>query len=254
MFRILITLVAFLLSLPIALSAVANEKKLLIFAASSMRDVMQVIALEYEKQCECQVSFSFAASSTLARQIYSGAPASIFISANEDWITWLSEKNVIHGDQAKSFAGNRLVIAVSKNYSVQKQGMDILENQKFAMADPRSVPAGIYARQAFEKIGVWETIKPNSVYTENVRIALGLVARGDLKAGIVYKSDLRVEPRVKQYFELPENSHNPVQYWIVGLDKENQAENGFMKFLMSGPAQEILGRYEFTPIDEMISQ
>ena len=244
MFRLLI-LSLFLFAFP----AHAAER-LLVFAAASQKDALEEIGQQYETTCECNVVFSFAATSTLARQVEAGAPADIFISANQGWIDWLEIKGKLPADKSAIFAGNRLVIASAAR---TKDSFNILWRDRFAMADPLSVPAGIYAREALQNMGIWQKVKSKAVFAENVRIALKQIERGDLLSGITYQSDLHNQKNLHAHFIFPESSHTPIRY-LAGVVKESERASGFVQFLSSDEAQEVFVRSGFLPLSTVKTQ
>lgn len=226
------------------------QERLLVFAAASQRDAMQEVGRQFEGICGCRVVFSFAATSTLARQIDVGAKADVFVSANEAWADWLEIRGRLVVDTRSVVAGNRLVIASTENNG---DGFEILSRGRFAMADPVSVPAGIYAREALEKMGVWDDARGNAVFSENVRVALSSVARGDLLSGIVYQSDLRLAPELTAHLVFPTDSHSPIHY-VASAVKGVGSGPEFVEFLRSDIAQDIFQRFGFLPVKDMPTQ
>jgi molybdate transport system substrate-binding protein len=233
----------------IVLPAQASER-LLVFAAASQKDALEEIGRQYEKQCACKVAFSFAATSTLARQVEAGAPADVFISANQAWIDWLEIKGSLRANQSLMIAGNRLVIAST---SKTEDGFKILSRDRFAMADPQSVPAGIYAREALQHLDVWQDVKSKAVFAENVRVALKQIERGDLLSGIVYQSDLHNQTKLDLHYMFPKSSHTPIRY-LAGVVKESDEATGFVTFLTGNTAQEIFSRYGFLSLQSVKTQ
>ena len=229
-----------LIMLPVP--ALATER-LLVFAAASQRDALIEIGKLYEEICSCKVTYSFAATSTLARQIDAGAKVDAFISANQAWVDWLEIRARIDANTRSVIAGNRLVIASA---AVTKDSFNILWRGKFAMADPVSVPAGIYAREAMETMGIWDKSRKNVVFSENVRVALSSVKRGDLLSGIVYQSDLKLVPELHAHYLFPENTHSPIHY-VAASVKDNGKGTHFISFLKSKDAQTIFARFGFLP-------
>lgn len=226
------------------------SERLLVFAAASQKDALEEIGRQYEKQCDCTVAFSFAATSTLARQVEAGAPADVFISANQAWIDWLEIKGSLPANQSVIIAGNRLVIAST---SKTEDGFDILSQDRFAMADPQSVPAGIYAREALQHLGVWQALKSKAVFAENVRVALKQIERGDLRSGITYQSDLQGQTELNLHYMFPKNSHTPIHY-LAGVVQQSDKANGFVAFLTSREAQTIFSRFGFLALSTMKTQ
>jgi len=223
-----------------AMPAQAGER-LLVFAAASQRDALLEIGELFETECKCEVAFSFAATSTLARQIDVGAKPGAFISANKAWADWLEIRGKLNSESRAIVAGNRLVIASAAR---TKDSFNILSRGKFAMADPVSVPAGIYAREALETMGIWDQTRKNAVFSENVRVALSSVKRGDLLSGIVYQSDLRLVPELYAHFIFPEETHTPIHYVASAL-KGSDAGIAFVNFLETARVQQIFERFGF---------
>jgi molybdate transport system substrate-binding protein len=235
MFRVW-TLFFLLVALPVQ----AGER-LLVFAAASQKDALEAIAMRYEETCDCKIVFSFAATSTLARQVEAGAPADIFISANQAWIDWLEIKGKLPANQSVMIAGNRLVIASAAK---TKDSFNILMRDRFAMADPQSVPAGIYAREALQTMALWQRVKSNAVFAENVRVALKQIERGDLLSGITYQSDLIGQNKLHAHYIFPGDVHTPIRY-LAGVVKQGEIARGFVDYLASEKAQDIFTEFGF---------
>ncbi len=236
----------------IASAATANtQSRLLVFAAASMKNALEVIGRDYELICKCKIIFSFAGSGTLARQIMAGAPADLYISADMDWMEWLEDKSAILANSRKIIAQNRLVIAVAKNANLPASPLNIaalLDNKRIAMANPEYVPAGRYGKQALEKLQLWRTVSSQLVYGENVRVSLSLVARGDVGAAIVYFSDAQIEARVRVAYLFDKDDHQQIAY-PAGLVKGNIAAGNiggkFLQYLTSGNAREVFQDFGF---------
>ena len=208
------------------------------------KEALEEIGRLFEQNCECELLFSFAATLTLARQIDAGAKADVFISANQAWADWLEIRQRIKTGSRRVIAGNRLVIASARGHAF---GLGILLEGRFSMADPISVPGGIYAREALESLGVWEQYRKNAVFSENVRVALSSVRRGDLVSGIVYQSDLKLTQELQTQYVFPESSHTPIQYVAVRTTGHLLGEQ-FLMFLESDEAQAIFKSFGFLPI------
>ncbi len=219
------------------------EVRYLVFAAASLREVLMSAAERYQAECNCRIVFSFAGSSVLARQIDAGAPADLFISANRDWIDWLEERDRIVASNVSVVVGNRLVIAVARGSTYPSNPLTLLEGGRFAMGDPTGVPAGIYARETLKSLEYWHKVKSNAVFSENVRVTLEQVARGDVAAGIVYQSDILVEPRVKNIYEFPKFKHLPIEY--VAAITGRSGKSGFLEFLLTDEGQALFEKFGF---------
>ncbi|MBK8457408.1 MAG: molybdate ABC transporter substrate-binding protein [Phyllobacteriaceae bacterium] len=190
--------------------------------------------------------FSFAASSALAKQIEAGAPADLFASADEDWMNFLAERRLILAETRRDIAGNILVIAA--------QGEDdagsLLTQGKFAMGDPGNVPAGKYAKAALDKMHMWEKVKANAVFADNVRAALEFVRKGAAKAAIVYGSDLKAAPELKAAYTFDPATHAPIRY-PAALTRDNPTARAFLEFLSSSEGQAIFAEWGFVPAGAM---
>ena len=225
-----------------------------VFAAASLQNALEAAAAQYQKQSGRAVRFSFAASSTLARQIEQGAPAAIFASADEQWMDWLQQRNLIVPASRKSLLGNRLVLVVpaARPVSVElKPGFDfaaVLGPQgRWATGDPANVPAGRYAQQALTALGAWPLAQTRLVSAENVRVALNFVERGEAAAGVVYETDAALSGKVRVAGVFPADSHAPISYPFALVGKyDSPAAREFLSFLDSPAAHEIWRRFGFS--------
>lgn len=222
-----------------------------VYAAASMTNVVDELALEYKKLTGTSVVSVYAGSSSLARQIIQGAPADVFISANTDWMDFLvSEGVVVHSD-VKQLARNELVLVTPYNSPIEPFNMADsnawlagLQDSRIAIGQPESVPAGIYAKQALEKSRVWQAISRKTAQSNSVRAALALVERGEALLGVVYKTDALVNDKVKIIGVFPDADHSPIIYPVVDLRRSPESK-AFVDFLLSDQAQLIFGRYGF---------
>ena len=242
------------------LANASAERRLLVFASASMKEALDAIAVDFESRCECQIVISYAGSGTLARQIEAGAPAGIFISADQLWMDWLQDKNAFVQNSRRIIAQNRLVVALSNQtkspQNTDLDGIETIENSadrlakmlqsgRIAMGDPDFVPAGRYAKQALEKLGLWQQLSGRLVFGENVRVPLSLVARGDVNAAIIYRSDVKVDPRVRAAYTFAVDSHIPI-FYPAALVKNSVVGEQFLEFLASGNARQIFLKFGFT--------
>src|SRR5215475_6101268 len=175
--------------------ASAQDGKLVVFAAASLKDALDEVNAGYRREKGQETATSYAASSTLAKQIEAAAPADVFISADLDWMDYLAKKNLIKPETRANLLGNRLVLIAPVN-SAAKLGIapnfplaQALGNGRLAIADPNGVPAGRYAKTALESLGVWSSVADRLAPAENVRATLALVSRGEAPLGIVYQTD-----------------------------------------------------------------
>ena len=195
---------------------------------------------------------SFAASSALARQIDAGAPADLFISADEPWMDDVAGKGMIRPQTRVSFLANRLVLIAPAAKPVKLRiapGFALagaLGESRLAMADPDSVPAGKYGKAALTKLGVWAQIEPKVARAENVRAALALVERGEAPLGIVYETDAKASSKVVIVGIFPAASYPPITYPVAVLSASTSPDaEGFRKFLISRQGKAIFVHYGF---------
>ncbi|SFT84275.1 molybdate ABC transporter substrate-binding protein [Mesorhizobium sp. YR577] len=224
-----------------------------VFAAASLKNALDNINTAWQADAGKQATISYASSSALAKQIEEGAPADVFISADLDWMKYLSDKKLIKADTELKLLGNRIVLVAPKDATTEATiapDFDLaalLGDGKLAMGDVKAVPAGKYGKAALEKLGVWASVEGKVAQAENVRAALKLVSTGEAALGIVYATDAVAEPDVKVVGTFPEDSHAPIVY-PVGLTAEskNADAEGFVKYLQSAKAKEMFEAQGFT--------
>lgn len=223
-----------------------------VFAAASLREALEEIATEFKAATGHEVSFSFAGSSVLARQIDLGAPADIFISANAAWMDALEASGAIRPESRMTLAGNSLVLIASDpatpmvtiDATLDLAGM--LGTGRLAMGLLEAVPAGIYGKQALEHFGLWDSVAAQVAQSDNVRATLALVATGEAPFGIVYATDAMAEPRVKSVAAFPAGSHDPIVYPAARTTQSTaSAAAELLDYLSSSKAGEVLARHGF---------
>jgi molybdate transport system substrate-binding protein len=227
-----------------------------VFAAASLKTALDDIAKSWKAQSSKDVVATYGSSATLAKQIAEAAPADIFISADLAWMDDVAKKNLIKPDSRKNLVGNTLVLVAATGtdlkVELEKDSnlASSLGNEKLAVGDVKSVPAGKYAKAALESLGLWSSIEPNLVMQENVRSALALVARGEAKLGIVYGSDAVAESKVQVVANFPEASHKPIVYpaAVIAASTNSDAQ-AFLTFLFSEEAQLIFKANGFTLLE-----
>lgn len=226
---------------------VKASDKITIFAASSLTDVLGDISQKFNDTFpNIDVKISLASSGVLARQIEQGAPADLFISANQDWMTYLSDRQVIESNLITPLLSNELVVVTRKKYP-SEVWMELLRSERFAMGDPMHVPAGIYAKYALESSEIWNEIKQNAVFGENVRISLRLVSRGEVGAAIVYNSDALLEKELVIAHRFDTSQHEKIIYPLAVL-QQNKTVSIFVDFLTGKEATEIFRAAGFNPV------
>lgn len=210
-----IFLFSFVLLFSVPGKGVGGEPVTVFAAASTQQAVDAVLATCKEKiGLECRAVF--AASSTLARQIASGAPADIFISANQKWMRYLSDNAFVVAESTRVISRNKLVVIAPTPSAMTIANADDLiywlAQDRVALGDPAHVPAGIYAEQALASLGAWDQLKAKTLRMPHVRAALAVVARGEANAGIVYATDAAVSPDVKIVYTFEASTHAQIDY------------------------------------------
>jgi molybdate transport system substrate-binding protein len=226
-------------------AAFAAPGDVVVFAAASLKNVLDTINADHQKAGGKHADISYAASSTLAKQIENAAPADIFVSADLKWMDYLDDKHLIDHASRVNLLGNALVLIAPKD---SKATVTIAPNfplaqalgadGKLAMADPASVPAGIYGKEALTKLNVWDSVSGHVAAAENVRAALALVARGEAPFGIVYKTDATVEPNVKIVATFPADSVPAIIYpMALTANSKNPDAKALATYLRSPAAK-----------------
>lgn len=195
-----------------------------VFAASSLTEVMQTIAADFEKDTGAKVKLNLASSSVLAKQIVEGAPCDVFLSADQEWADFVEKEGLVVQGSRRDLLTNDLAVVFPRGREeppgpgptspdlekepeshrrawIRAQLTDPTV-RRIAIGDPAHVPAGRYTKRTLEEWGLWKEIEHKTVGCENVRAALALVERAEVDAGIVYETDRRVSTKVKSHFWL----------------------------------------------------
>jgi len=235
------------------LPEVRGSETVMVFAAASLTNALTEIGGIFAEKGNGALVPSFAASSALAKQIENGAPANVFISADEDWMNYLAERGVIIQPSRFNLLGNRMVLIAPAESNVKIEVAPgfplakILGSGRLATGDPDHVPVGKYAKAALRKLGVWDDVQGRIAPADNVRAALALVERGECPLGIVYSSDVAISKRVKVVGTFPEDSHPPITYPAALVSgKDNPAARSFLDFLKTPEAKAVFEKYGFT--------
>ncbi len=221
----------------------AAAAPIMVFAAASLTNALTDIGNAYRAKTANAVTFSFASSSTLARQIEAGAPAQIFISADAQWMDDVEKQGLIEPGTRTSPLGNALVLIAPSDSATGPQrigaGLDWLRllgpDGRLSVGDPDHVPAGIYAKQALLKLGAWAALEPRLARAEDVRGALALVEQGQCPLGIVYATDAKVSAKVKVVGAFPGNTHDPIVYPFAIVKGQANADVRAFFAYMTGP-------------------
>jgi molybdate transport system substrate-binding protein len=234
-------------------AAHAQDRTLTVFAAASLKNALDDINAAYTARTGIKVAASYAASSLLAKQLEQGAHADIFASADIEWMTHAIRKKAINANTRVNLLGNQLVLIAPKESAISKvkigDGFDLAKlagGGRIAIGDVTSVPAGEYAKAALQKLGAWDAAAAKLAMAENVRVALGLVARREVSLGIVYETDAAVESNVKIVGYFPPDSYPVVIYpFAATLTAKPQAAD-YLEYLHSSAAKDIFDKYGFT--------
>jgi len=231
----------------------AQDKILTVFAAASMKNALDDVDAAYTRKTGIKVVVSYAASSTLIKQIEQGAPADVFASADLDWMDYGSQKKAIKDATRVNLLGNRIVLIAPKDSKIADvaigPGFDLARlagDGRIVTGDVQAVPVGKYAKAALEKLGAWAAAAPKFAMTDNVRAALALVARGEAVLGIVYETDAKVEPGVKIVGAFPPDSHPPIVYPVAATVSAKPEAKDYLAFLRTQAAKSIFENYGFT--------
>ena len=241
---------AFFLIILLLCPLVVSAKKTYVYSASSLTGAITRAAKVFEVDTGLKVVPVFGASSTLARQIIQGAPASLFISANLLWMDKVEEAGLIELGSRQQLASNRLILialetTTSPNVVVSPETLlTKIRNQRVAIANPNHVPAGMYAKKALQTLNLWPMIKNNLAMAANIRIALSYVERGEVPFGIVYKSDITGRSNIRNIANFPKTSHPPIIYPMAVMHlKSTQTAKIFQRFLQSQKGRAILTQF-----------
>lgn len=225
-----------------------------VYAAASLANALREVGAAFTAQGGPEVRFSFASSSSLARQIESGAPVDGFVSADTEWMDYLASRSLIDPATRRDLLGNRLVLIAPADSRVQltiARDFPIaaaLGDGRLATGDPESVPVGRYARAALTYLNVWTQVEKRLVRADNTRSALHFVALGEAPLGVVYETDARVEPRVRIVGVFPPGSHPAIVYPAALAPGAPPAARAFLAYLSSPSARAVFARHGFTPL------
>ena len=249
--RALLALAALAVSLAGGLPAARAADQVTVFAAASLKNALDDINAAWKAKTGKSATISYAASSALAKQIEQGAPADVFISADLDWMAYLSDRKLTKKDTEHQLLGNRIVLVAPADAAKADivKGFDLaglLGDGKLAMGNVDSVPAGKYGKEALETLGVWASVEKSIAQAENVRAALALVSTGEAPLGIVYQTDAAADKGVKVIGVFPDDSHPPIVYPIAALASSKNVDAGaVLVYLKSDAARAIFEKQGF---------
>jgi molybdate transport system substrate-binding protein len=243
-------------AMAVAQPALAQTKDVVVFAAASLKNALDEVNAQWQRETGRKAAISYAASSALARQIEQGAPADMFISADLDWMDYVQQRNLIKTDTRSNLLANKVVLIAPKESGVSAKigpGFNLaglLGSGRLAMADTSAVPAGRYGKASLEALGVWSSVQDKLAQAENVRAALLLVSRGEAPLGIVYQTDAAADPNVKIIDAFPANTHPAIVYPIaMSASSANPDAAAFLAYLKSAKARPMFEKQGFTMIE-----
>lgn len=242
---------AFVAAVLLAAAPVRAADGPVVFAAASLKGPLDEVAATFKAETGTTIVISYAGSNALAKQIEQGAPAELFISADQDWMNYLAEKSLIADDTRYDLLSNALVLiapADSTSALVIGEGFDLagaLGDGRLALADPDAVPAGRYARQSLTALGVWDAVAARLARTENVRAALALVASGEAPFGIVYATDALAEPKVRSLGAFQAATHDAILYPVALMKTATPEAAAFLAFIKGDRAGAIFAKAGF---------
>ncbi|WP_326913712.1 molybdate ABC transporter substrate-binding protein [Sphingopyxis chilensis] len=249
----LLRLFPLLFALLLAPDAMARARGPVVLAAASLQESLTEAADAWAAKGHPKPVLSFAASSALARQVIAGAPADLFLSADEPWMDAAAKAGMLRAGTRATLLGNRLVLiapAASRARLTIARGFPLaraLGSGRLALADPGAVPAGKYAKAALAHLGVWSGVAGRVAPAENVRAALALVERGAAPFGVVYATDVRASTAVRIVGVFPASSHPPIRYPVAVLKASRHRDAGaFRAFLFSKRGRAIFARHGFS--------
>ena len=220
-------------------------------AAVSLKDALAEIQANYgKKNPNVKLVFNLGASGSLQKQIEQGAPADIFISAAPKQMDELEAKNLAHKATRRNLVENKLVLIVPQNSTLGLAKFEDVTTagvQKLGVGEPAVVPAGQYAQQVLQKMGIWEQLKDKTVYAKDVRTVLAYVETGNVEAGIVYKTDAASSTKVKIAATAPEGSHQPILYpaAVLAGAKQQKAAEEFLAYMAGPEGKAVFEKYGF---------
>ena len=238
----------------IIIVGVARADEILVAAAASLTDVLKEISAAYHSKGQHKVNFTFGPSSTLARQIEEGAPADVFFSADLPQMDSLDKNGRLEPGTRKNLLSNQLVIIVPADSKLAiSSPKDLLKAdvKKIALAEPTSVPVGVYSSKYLTDEGLWDQIKPKVVPVQDVRATLASVESGNVEAGFVYKTDAAISKKVKIVYEVPIDKGPKIIYPVAVIrdSRKKDAARDFMNYVLSPAAKDTFRKYGFVVLE-----
>ena len=232
----------------------AGAQEMVLSVAVSLKDAVEELGRGFTaSRPGVTLRYNFGASGDLQKQIEAGAPVDVFLSAASRQMDDLEKQRLIVSASRRVFARNVLTVVKPSDSRVDiTKGADLLDARvgRIVIGNPRTVPAGQYAEESLRALGLWDTIQPKLILSENVRQALDYVARGEVDAGFVYATDAATRAQgVKEAFRPPEGTYRPVVYpgAIVAASRHAALAQAFLDLLSGPQGRTVLAKYGFQP-------
>src|SRR4051812_22303060 len=227
-----------------------NHEPVLVSAAVSLSTALEELGPQYTRETGAPVRFNFAASNVLARQIVEGASVDVFISADEAQMRAAADAGLVDAATRVVLLTNQLAVVVRRDWPRALHGLTDLgaaDVTRIAVGDPAAVPAGVYARQALERAGVWTLVQPRLVPTVSVRAALAAVDEGNADVGIVYRTDMAAARRARLAFVIEPTDAPPIWYPAAVMTRAPHAvaARAWLAWLRSPAARTVFERHGF---------
>jgi molybdate transport system substrate-binding protein len=228
--------------------------EILVSAAASLRDVLNEISKDYQSKSKNTLRFNYGPSSGLARQVDEGAPADIFFSADLPQMDNLDKKGRLEPGTRKNLLSNQLVIIVPADSKLAiSSPKDLLKAdvKRIALAEPSSVPVGVYTSKYLTDEGLWDQVKPKVVPVQDVRATLAAVESGNVEAGFVYKTDAALSKKVKIVYEVPVDKGPKITYpvAIIKESKHKDTARDFLNHLQTSGSKDLFKKYGFIVLE-----
>ena len=237
----------------------SHTEEVTVSAAASLKEALETIRPLYEKaNPQVTITYNFASSGSLQRQIEQGAPVDIFFPAATQQMDALQNKGLLLQATRQDLLTNRMVLVAPQDNQTIKSFADLTTKSvtKIALGEPKSVPAGTYAQEVINTLQINRTIQPKVIYGKDVRQVLHYVATGNVDGGIVYLTDAKVFPEVKIIAQAPNNSHGAIVYPVAVVKDSPKSEEAkkLLKFLFSSEAKVVFEDYGFEVISNTVDQ
>ena len=242
-------LLALLLVTPL-LGCGSSEEDLLVFAAASLRDALDEVGEQFQETHGVRVRFSYGGSVAMAQQLARGAPADLFLSAGPGPMDVLDRQGLLEPGTRVDLLGNVLVVVAGKEAGeapAQPQNLLSPGVRRIAVADPQLAPAGAYAREALQSLGLWASLEPKLVMGADVRTVLAYVESGNADVAVVYASDASIAQDLRVLWAFAPETHSSVVYPVAALREAGNPRGArlFREFLLGAETGEVFDRFGF---------